>query len=44
MLTLGRYLPGAYTLEAQKGFARAPGEKVTVASGRDEQEFEIRLP
>jgi hypothetical protein len=43
LLTLGRYLPGAYTLEAQKGFARAQGEKVSVAAGREEQEFEIRL-
>lgn len=43
LLVLGRYLPGEYVLEAQKGFARASSSAIQVAAGREEQEFEIRL-
>ena len=41
---LGRYLPGKYRLEVQRGFSRATDPKVVVKDGATELELTIDLP
>ena len=43
-IELGRYMPGEYRLEAQRGFSKATDPEVTIAAGRDEVELKIDLP
>jgi hypothetical protein len=44
LIDLGRYLPGEYRLEAQRGFSKATDPKVVLKAGQDEVELKIDLP
>ena len=41
---LGRFNPGEYRLEAQRGLARASKDPVKIEGGREEQELQVELP
>lgn len=43
-LELGRYSPGQYRLEVQRGFSRATRDPLEIKGGQDEDEIEIDLP
>jgi hypothetical protein len=43
-IDLGRYLPGEYRLDAQRGFSKATNPKVVIPAGQDEVELRIDLP
>lgn len=43
-IDLGRYLPGEYRLDAQRGFSKATNPKVVIPADRDEIELRIDLP
>jgi hypothetical protein len=44
LIDLGRYVPGEYRLEAQRGFSKATDPKVVLKAGQDEVELKIDLP
>jgi protocatechuate 3,4-dioxygenase beta subunit len=44
LLELGRYTPGEYRLEVQRGFAKAAKDPVKIEAGREEQELQVELP
>lgn len=43
-IELGRYMPGEYRLEVQRGFSKASDPKVVIKDGEDEVELKIDLP
>jgi hypothetical protein len=43
-IDLGRYLPGEYRLEVQRGFSKATDPHVVLKAGTDEVELKIDLP
>ncbi len=44
LLELGRFTPGEYRLEAQRGLSKAAKDPVKVEGGREEQELQVELP
>jgi hypothetical protein len=44
LFELGRFTPGEYRLEVQRGFAKAAKDPVQVQGGREEQELQVELP
>jgi protocatechuate 3,4-dioxygenase beta subunit len=43
-VVIGRFLPGEYRLEAQRGFSKASVPSVTIPAGQDEFEVRVELP
>jgi hypothetical protein len=43
-IDLGRYMPGEYRLEVQRGFSKAADPRVVLKAGTDEVELDIDLP
>ncbi len=44
VIELGRYAPGEYRLEVQRGFSRTVQDPLKVEAGKDEQEVDVELP
>jgi protocatechuate 3,4-dioxygenase beta subunit len=44
LLVLGRFTPGEYRLEAQRGLSKIAKDPVKVEGGREEQELQAELP
>jgi hypothetical protein len=44
LFELGRFTPGEYRLEVQRGFAKTAKDPVKVEAGREEQELQAELP
>jgi len=44
LFELGRFTPGEYRLEAQRGLAKAAKDPVLIEGGREEQELQVELP
>ncbi len=43
-IDMGRYMPGEYRLEVQRGFSKAADPRVVLKAGEDEVELRIDLP